>query len=276
MQAPRLPSLGDLPELTLPRWPGVRMHVTDRAGGVSIAPYQSLNLGDHVGDASDAVTANRRLAAQALPGPPAWLRQVHSTDVHDADAVAPAHGHGLPVPQADAAVSIIPGRVLAVLSADCLPVVLVDSHARVLAVAHAGWRGLASGVLEAAVAAMRARLSQGGQIRAWLGPAIGPTAFEVGEDVLQAFGADVPPGAFVPREDVAGKWWCNLPLLAAYRLRAAGVGQVVASGVCTYTDRRFYSHRRDGRTGRFATFAWLTAEPGAARLRHAEPIQVDG
>ena len=148
----------------------------------------------------------------------------------------------------------LPALVLAILTADCLPVVLTDTHGRVLGVAHAGWRGLAGGVLEATLAALKARAPQA-QWRAWIGPAIGPSAFEVGADVLAAF-----PGAtsfFVPREGHPGKWWCNLAGLARARLGAAGVEDITCSDLCTVTDARFYSYRRDGQTGRIATLAWL-------------------
>lgn len=277
MEPLRPRSGGDLPELTLPQWRGVRVRVTDRAGGFSAAPYHSLNLGDHVGDQPDAVAANRRLASQALPGRPVWLRQVHGIEVHDAGVSTGSAQAPAAAATADAAVSGVPGRVLAVLSADCLPVVLSDDQARVIGVAHAGWRGLAAGVLEATVAALRQRLprQEDAPLRAWLGPAIGPAAFEVGADVVHAFGADVPLGAFVPRTRVAHKWWCDLPLLAAHRLRVAGVASIERSEVCTYADRRFYSHRRDGLTGRFATFAWLTPPPGGIGTRKDDSIQVD-
>jgi len=231
-----------------PAWPGVRVGVTTRAGGVSASPFDTLNLGDHVGDDPAAVAHNRARLRQAMPADPCWLRQVHGTHVHDADATQDGQ------PEADAAVTTRVGRVLAILTADCLPVVLTDTHGRVLGVAHAGWRGLAGGVLEATLAALKARAPQA-QWRAWIGPAIGPSVFEVGPDVLAAFpGA---PSFFVPREGHPGKWWCNLPGLARARLAAAGVEDVACSDLCTVTDTRFYSYRRDGQTGRIATLAWL-------------------
>jgi hypothetical protein len=163
---------------------------------------------------------------------------------------------------ADAAVTSRPGQVLAVLTADCLPVVLADAHAAAVGVAHAGWRGLAAGVLEATVSALRARAPRGSAVTAWLGPAIGPEAFEVGADVLQAF-CDRDPrcrAAFSPGR-AASKWWCDLYALARMRLADAGVVDVHGGGYCTVNDAaRFYSFRRDGVTGRMATLAWLDGD----------------
>lgn len=238
-----------------PDWPGLRIVATTRAGGVSAAPYASFNLGAHVGDAPGAVAANRARLRALLPSDPLWLDQVHGTRVADADHEAD------PAP-ADAAVTRVPGRVLAIMTADCLPVVIAAPEARVLAVAHAGWRGLAGGVLENAVAAMGVPPDAG--LRAWIGPAIGPLAFEVGDEVRAAFAraAEPPAGAFVPTggHDAAGapKWLADLPALAEQRLRAAGVATVVRSNLCTVAGNdRFYSYRKEGVTGRFATLAWL-------------------
>lgn len=245
MQSP-----SSFPFIPGPAWPGIRILTTQRLGGVSRGPFGEFNLGDHVGDELDRVRRNRAILRQAVPEEPCWLRQVHGVVVHDADGVA-----GETVPEADAAVTERQGRVLAVLTADCLPVVIADQAARTLCVAHAGWRGLASGVLEAGVAAVRERAGPGSALRAWIGPAIGPSAFEVGSDVRDAF-ADMP-AAFVPVAGVPGKWWCNLPMLAEKRLQTAGVVNILQSGLCTVSDDRFYSYRRDGTTGRFATVAWL-------------------
>ena len=240
-----------------PDWPGVRIFATTRAGGVSRPPYASLNLGAHVGDAPEAVAENRARLRAMLPSSPLWLDQVHGTRVADADREQD------PGP-ADAAVTRTRGKVLAVMTADCLPVVIAAPDAGVLAVAHAGWRGLAAGVLENAVAAMGA--VPAGMLRAWIGPAIGPAAFEVGDEVRAAFGlGQTPPdGAFAPAGtfDAAGKpkWLADLPALAEQRLRACGVGMVVRSGLCTVAGNdRFYSYRKEGATGRFATLAWLTS-----------------
>ncbi len=241
-----------LPLIDGPDWAGIHIHTTTRAGGVSVPPYDSLNLGSHVGDDPAAVAMNRARLGARLPQAACWLSQVHGTTLVDADALPEGPGDVPPV--ADAAITTRRGRPLAILTADCLPVVIVDAQARALAVAHAGWRGLAAGVLEAAVAGLHAR-GAGTGLRAWLGPCIGPTAFEVGADVHAAFAGEAQ--AFTPRPEVPGKWWCDLPALAASRLARAGVHEVVSSGLCTVTDARFYSYRRDGTTGRLATLAWL-------------------
>lgn len=238
------------PFIAGPTWPGVRILTTLRQGGVSRDPFGEFNLGDHVCDDPDHVRQNRAILRQAVPAEPCWLRQVHGIVVHDADGAAADVA-----PQADAAVTARQGRVLAVLTADCLPVVITDHAARTICVAHAGWRGLAAGVLESAVEAVRERAGTDATLRAWLGPAIGPSAFEVGDDVREAF--DDMPGAFEPVAGAPGKWWCNLPWLAGQRLESAGVVTIVQSDLCTVSDQRFYSYRRDGVTGRFATLAWL-------------------
>jgi len=269
-----------------PSWNGIRAFCSERAGGVSLAPYAGLNLGIHVGDDLLAVAENRaRLRAQ-LPAEPCWLDQVHGIDVFDADtsqgsqlanlvsdsaansAAEPPPGQALSrastwhPPRADAAITQTPGRVLAILTADCLPVVIVDEAATILGAAHAGWRGLVGGVLESTLARMAQAAGGSPSWKAWIGPAIGPQAFEVGADVRDAFLADDAGNAtcFVPRADVAGKWWADLPELAARRLRRAGVTQVELSGRCTVSEpERYFSYRRDGKTGRIATLAWLTA-----------------
>lgn len=251
-----------------PSWPGVRAFCSERAGGVSQPPYAQLNLGIHVGDDPAAVAENRARLRAHLPGEPRWLDQVHGIAVHDADgdsdagvADRPSGNPGGP-PRADAAITTTPNRVLAILTADCLPVVIVDEAATVLGVAHAGWRGLAAGVLESTLARMAAASSSTAapRWRAWIGSAIGPDAFEVGADVRDAFLADDAgnAGCFVARPGIAGKWLADLPELAARRLRRAGVMQVELSGRCTVSDpSRYFSYRRDGTTGRIATLAWL-------------------
>lgn len=241
--------------LLRPDWavPGnVRTLLTTREGGVSPPPYASLNLGDHVGDAPDAVAANRARLRLQLPAAPLWLSQVHGVAVADADA----DGGGR-VPVADAAVARRAGRVCAVLTADCLPVLFCDDAGSVVGAAHAGWRGLAAGVLEATIATMGVAPHT---IRAWFGPAIGPAAFEVGDEVRAAFVGDDPGAAeaFIGGAQ-AGKWMADLFALARRRLVRAGVARIDGGGVCTYSDaRRFYSYRRDGVTGRFASLIWLT------------------
>lgn len=242
----------------VPDWPApatVRALVTTRSGGVSAGAYAGLNLGSHVGDDPALVECNRRLLAAHLPAEPAWLEQVHGTAVADADAA----GHAL---RADASVAHRPRTVCAVLTADCLPVLLCDVHGSVVAAAHAGWRGLAAGVLEKTVAAMG---REPRELMAWLGPAIGPQAFEVGSEVRKIFlTADGAAGEAFERGTREGKWMADLYLLARLRLRALGVSAVHGGGWCTFADAaRFYSFRRDGVTGRFASLAWLDEAGGA-------------
>lgn len=242
-------------ECLYPDWPApavVRAAITTRCGGVSGAPWDSLNLADHVGDDPRRVAENRRRlqAHLALPAAPFWLRQVHGCDVADADG-AP---DGMPC-AADAAAATRPGAVCAVLTADCLPVLFCSRQGDWVAAAHAGWRGLAAGVLERAVA--RAPVAAA-DVLAWLGPAIGPQAFEVGTEVREAFLAEDAgaAGCFAPSP--AGRWLADLYGLARRRLARCGVGWVGGGGLCTYADAgRFFSFRRDGATGRMASLIWL-------------------
>jgi YfiH family protein len=247
--------IADLPVVTGPDWQGVRYFCTTRAGGVGVAPHDTLNLGLRAEDNPEAVAENRRRVRAAVPADPLWLRQVHGSEVVDADAAdVPAE------PAVDASVTAQPGRVLAVMVADCLPVVIADTEGKVLGAAHAGWRGLSGGVLENTLAAMRAKAPAAGGFRAWVGPGIGPRHFEVGQDVLDAFTADDPATVrfFTARPGVAGKWLADLAGLADFRLRRAGVQEVVLSGECTMTRAdRYFSYRRDGVTGRMAMLAWL-------------------
>lgn len=237
-------------DLIVPDWPApanVRALSTTRAGGVSVGSYASLNLGDHVADDPAAVAENRTRLRRYLPTEPVWLKQVHRADVTDADRASGT-------PEADAAVARRVGAVCAVLTADCLPVLLCDHAGSVVAAAHAGWRGLAGGVVEAAVAAMGVAPDT---VLAWLGPAIGPAAFEVGGEVREAFLAQIPAAeaAFAARPE--GKWLADIFLLARLRLQKIGVTAIYGGGVCTYTDAgRFYSYRRDGATGRMASLIW--------------------
>lgn len=219
-----------------------------------------MNLGGHVGDDADAVARNRALFERAIGARPAWLRQVHGTAVVRIGAGWPDR-----VDDVDASVTTEPGVACAVLVADCLPVLFAAPESRGVAAAHAGWRGLAGGVLEATVAALcEAASCEPRDLDAWLGPCIGPDAFEVGGDVLGAFGADPqhPPSTFRPAPR-AGKWLADLPRLARNRLAVAGVGHVVDGGaLCTVADpSRFFSFRRDGVTGRMAAAVRL---PGPA------------
>jgi len=237
----------------VPDWPAppaVRVVTTTRQGGVSHGPWASMNPADHVGDDAAAVTANRaRLSRQlALPAQPVWLHQVHGTGVADAVQAGVR-------PTADAAWAAQPGVVCAVLTADCLPVVFADRAGRCVAVAHAGWRGLAAGVLEAVVRSLPVPPPD---LLAWLGPAIGPAAFEVGGEVRDAFTAVDPRAAdaFAPGADT--RWFADLYRLARQRLAACRVSAVYGGEWCTFRDAaRFYSYRRDGITGRMATLAWL-------------------
>ena len=235
----------------LPDWPappGVRALATTRCGGVSRAPWHSFNLGAHVGDDPQAVAANRALLRRELPAEPVWLAQVHGTQCVDAAATAPGA-------QADASFTRQPGVVCAVLTADCLPVLLCDEQATVVGIAHAGWRGLAAGVIEATVAAMA---EPGMRLMAWLGPAIGPRAFEVGGEVRDLFVARDPQAASAFSAAANGKWLCDIYRLVRQRLYALGIEQVSGAGCCTAGDaERFFSYRRDGVTGRMASLIWL-------------------
>lgn len=254
------------PDWAAPR--GVRALCTLRGGGVSAQPFDSLNLGAHVGDDADAVGSNRarlREIAQ-LPSTPRWLQQVHGIAVADLDATGPDAAGAVP-PVADAAVSARRGVVCAVLTADCLPVLLSARDGSAVGVAHAGWRGLATGVIEAVVQALRARTPRDKAIQAWLGPAIGAANFEVGADVREAFlRHDAAADAAFTR-NAGGRWQCDLYLLARQRLEASGVDGIAGGGLCTYADAaRFYSHRRDvqhrglSSTGRMATLIWREQE----------------
>ena len=232
-----------------PAPPVVRSCITTRQGGVSVGPWAGLNLGAHVGDDPSAVAANRRRLVDALGCSPAWLDQTHSVDVVRAD---PSQ-----VLSADASWTDQPGVACAIMTADCLPVLFCDRAGTRVAAAHAGWRGLAGGVIEQTLAALGVPADQ---LLVWLGPAIGPDAFEVGEDVRQAFINDDPVAvqAFEPAHR-AGHYFADIYRLARQRLDRAGVTAVYGGGLCTVGDSgRFYSYRRDGQTGRFASLIWLS------------------
>lgn len=252
------------PDTLRPDWtaPG-RVHgfVTLRRGGVSSGPWGlqggeagGWNLGAHCGDAPHDVARNRAVLRDLLPAEPVWLDQVHGTEVFDADASAPC---AVP-PVADAAVTVCRGRVLAVMTADCLPVLLTNRSGAAVGIAHAGWRGLCAGVLESTVAALASRTADHDWI-AWLGPAIGPRRFEVGEEVREAFVAHDPLAADgFTATGRPGKWLGDLPALARRRLADAGVASVFGGHLCTVEDPgRFYSFRRDRQTGRMASLIWL-------------------
>lgn len=248
-----------LPQVSGLAWKRVRYFCTVRQGGVSTGAYASLNLGMHTRDASGHVAENRRRLAQALPGEPLWLNQVHGVQVADADKEQAAGA----VPTADAAITTKPNRVLAIMTADCLPVVIADTDGQALGLAHAGWRGLQGGVLETTLDRLRVKRPQA-TWRAWIGPAISQRYFEVGADVFSAFvDQDAQTALFFIEKKPDEKWLADLPGLARYRLNQAGVANVELSGCCTYGDAaRFFSYRREPDTGRLATLAWL--EPGAA------------
>ena len=243
-------------DLLVPDWPApgnVRAVQTLRTGGCSHAPWAQLNLGDHVGDLPAHVAANRAELRRHLPAEPLWLRQVHGVVAVDADIASGT-------PDADAAYARQVGRVCAVMTADCLPVLFCDRAGTVVAAAHAGWRGLLAGVLESTVAGMAV---PPGDIMAWLGPAIGPAAFEVGDEVRAAFVAHDPGAAEAFRAASPGKWLADIYLLARQRLHALGLGAISGGDLCTVSDsERFFSYRRDGVTGRMASLIWL-ASPGS-------------
>jgi len=239
-------------ELLVPDWPApakVRALQTLRSGGCSTAPWHNLNLGDHVGDNPAHVEANRALLRRHLPAEPLWLRQVHGIAAVNADISAK-------MPEADAAYARQAGTVCAVMTADCLPVLFCDRAGSVVAAAHAGWRGLLNGVLETTVAAMGVPPAE---LLAWLGPAIGPNCFEVGDEVRAAFVDRDPRAAAAFVGHAEGKWLADIYLLARQRLSVAGLGSISGGELCTVTDAaRFFSYRRDGVTGRMASLIWLS------------------
>lgn len=245
-------------DLIRPDWPAppqVRAAMTTRRGGVSRGPWASLNLGTGCGDDATAVTENRRRLRHALqlPVEPGWLRQVHGTRVVDL-AAAPA------LPEADASFATRPGLICVAQAADCLPVLFCDDAGTVVAAAHAGWRGLAAGVLEATVRALPVPAAT---LMAWLGPAIGPTAFEVGLEVRAAFvDHDFGAADCFTSTPASGKLLANLQALARRRLARVGVARIYGGDHCTYTGTdTFFSHRRDRTCGRMAALVWIAAGP---------------
>lgn len=240
--------------------PQVGAVMSTRSGGASSAPWDSMNLGAASGDDADAVTRNRQAFAQAIGATPVFLRQVHGArvvhlDQHDAQPQAAPH-------QADASLATEPGIACTVLVADCLPLLFAAPAGRAVAAAHAGWRGLAAGVVEAALRALcEAARCEAGDVHVWMGACIGPRRFEVGADVLRAFGTDPErPDAlrFTRRAGAPDKWLANLPLLARDRLQAAGVRAVGGGDWCSVEESsRFFSYRRDGNTGRMAAAIWI-------------------
>ncbi len=244
------------PDWILPDWPApanVHAVMTTRAGGVSLPPYTSFNPASHVGDDPAAVAENRRLLRQWLPAEPLWLNQVHGCDV--------VSTHAGEIPTADASVAFDANAVRAILTADCLPVLFCDEAGGVVAAAHAGWRGLAAGVLEATVHSMRVSPDR---ILAWMGAAIGPEAFEVGEEVRENFVSQHPLTAIAFRPALPGtldgaprKWLADIYALARIRLAQVGVERVYGGGLCTFSDAdRLFSYRREAKTGRMASVIW--------------------
>jgi len=240
--------------LIQPDWPAptsVVACVTTRRGGCSSSPYDSLNLGDHVGDDPECVKLNRERLSKILdlPSEPKWLNQVHGTTVLNAAQIQPGV-------EADASYSREPGMVCAIMTADCLPVFFSDDEGREVAVAHAGWRGLVAGVLEATIDAMR---TPPGRIVTWLGPAIGPERFEVGDEVRIAFQKKDTAATQAFKPSSHGRWLANIYTLARQRLEQAGVKAISGGKACTFLDEEeFYSYRRDGQqSGRMASLIWI-------------------
>ncbi len=243
------------PNWIIPNWSvpaQVRAVCTTRHGGVSVAPFDSLNLGDHVGDDPAAVARNRLIVGDVLqlPTEPLWLQQVHGVEVCAMDV-------GACYPQADASFALRNNQVCVVMTADCLPVLFCDKAGTRVAAAHAGWRGLEAGVLEQTVQKLGCAAHD---IIAWLGPAIGAQAFEVGAEVRAAFMQHDPAAAAAFQPSVTGKWLADIYLLARQRLNAVGVQAIFGGEYCTYSDaQQFFSYRRDGQTGRMASLIWLEA-----------------
>ena len=246
-----------------PQWPAptsVKALVSTREGGVSQKPFDSLNLGDHVGDELNHILINRAIFSKELPTEPIWLMQVHGTVVSTPQSRL--LNQDLPI-QADASVTNIPGEVLTIMTADCLPVLFAKSDGTVVGAAHAGWRGLCAGILENTITELLnlADDKNPANIMAWLGPAIGPDVFEVGEDVVNAFkdsGSPIPANGFKAIAHKPGKFLADIYRLAKGRLEASGVRIISGGEHCTVRDQKqFFSYRRDGETGRFASAIWI-------------------
>ncbi len=241
----------------------IKAFCSTRVGGVSKPPFDDFNLGLNAGDDPADVMQNRVFLRTHLPSEPMWLKQIHGVTV---STPASRKVIGVGPFEADASVTNIPDEVLAVLTADCMPVLFASKNGEVIGVAHAGWRGLSEGVLENTIQAMcdlSSSLSPQ-NISAWMGPAIGPTAFEVGEDVLEAFSGQsqsILSQAFSPILGQPGKYLADLYTLARDRLNSLGIKQIDGGDFCTFTDeQRFFSYRRDKTTGRFASFIWISPD----------------
>ncbi|MEZ9229836.1 peptidoglycan editing factor PgeF [Vibrio amylolyticus] len=240
--------------VVIPNWKvpsNIKAVASTRLGGFSLPPYDGLNLGTHVGDDRATVEKNREKFAQhcSMPTPPIWLNQTHSIEI------ANVSDSTLEVLEADGATTRVPNVVCSAMTADCLPVLLTNDQGTQVAAVHAGWRGLSNGILEKAVA----QFDEPTSVIAWLGPAIGSTAFEVGEDVVRAFTRvdSSAECAFIPRS-TPNKWFANMDMLAQQRLNRIGVNNIFSSNLCTYDmEEQFYSYRRDGVTGRQAVFIWI-------------------
>ena len=236
--------------------------VTTRQGGISSPPYDTLNLGDQAGDDLARVIANRQAIRKYLPAEPIWLKQTHSIQVSTPDSRAQSASKPF---EADAAVTNVAGEVLAILTADCLPVLLSNADGTVIGAAHAGWRGLCDGVLENTVGEILklAPQSSATDLIAWMGPAIGPESFEVGEDVVGRFqecGLHDMNHCFLPIPNKPGKYLADIYQLARDRLNTVGVNSIFGGGLCTVLDQeQFFSYRRDGVTGRFASLIWISS-----------------
>jgi polyphenol oxidase len=241
-------------EWLTPEWPvppGVRAISSWRGGGLSVAPFESLNLGGHVGDRPEVVAENRRrlCVAARVPAEPVWLSQEHGAEVLDLDV----RGHAGRI--ADASFTRGPRRVCAILTADCLPVLLASDSGGAVAAAHAGWRGLTAGVIEATVQALSVPPRS---LLAWLGPGIGRAHFEVGPEVREALLSADPEAGHAFEPNARGRYFADLALLAQRRLESLGIERIYGGNACTYASpERYFSHRRDGRTGRQATLIWL-------------------
>ena len=248
------------PDWIIPDWPApaaVRAFSTTRAGGFSTGPWEGLNLGSNCSDTPDTVRLNRAQLREELPADPCWLHQVHGVTVlrHRADHAGQGTARARDIrPEADAQVCRRAGLVCAILTADCLPVLFCNRAGTTVAAAHAGWRGLAAGILERTVVFMD---EPPDEILAWLGPAIGPAAYEVGEEVRREF-LHRDPGAAAAFQSQGERWLLDLCQVARQRLASVGVSAIYGGAWCTYSDAtRFYSHRRDGITGRMASLVWL-------------------
>ncbi len=235
----------------VPEWPAppnIRALTTLRSDGFSAPPFECFNLALHVGDNEKTVQENRRLLTEQaqLPADPFWLQQVHGTNVVEVGGNAPV--------EADASVAFKPNQVCCVMTADCLPILLCDRLGRNIAAVHAGWRGLAAGVIESTVEKLGVHPKD---LLVWLGPAIGPNAFEVGKEVLEAFDTDRSPDTF--QSLGKGKWLANLYALAELRLNRIGIAHIFGGDFCTYSESdRFYSYRRSGTTGRMVSLIWMS------------------